>query len=63
VLLEEQAFPFEEQAIAAHEANLARMKQGIWNDWIRKSVHALGELSPAKYGKNEKGDTSYENAL
>ncbi len=62
LLLEEQAFPFEEQAIAAHETNLARMKQGLWNDWIRRSVRALGELSPAKYGKNEKGDTVYDTA-
>src|SRR5262249_49636152 len=31
LLLEEQANPFEEQAIKAHEANLARVKQGVWN--------------------------------
>jgi TolA-binding protein len=53
LLLEEQANPFDEKAIQTHEANLQRLKQGLWNDDIRKSVAALAELSPAKYGKRE----------
>ena len=55
-LPEEQAEPFDEEAMKAHEANLERMKQGLWNDWIQKSAQALASLAPAKYGKHELGD-------
>lgn len=61
ILLEEQAYPFEERAIEAHEANLARIGQGVWNDWVRRSVYALAELAPAKYGKHEHRETSYDS--
>ena len=60
ILLEEQAFPFEEKAIRAHEINLSRLRQGIWNDAIDASVAALGELSPAKYGKQEQREATYD---
>lgn len=60
ILLEEQAFPFEEKAIHAHEINLSRLRQGVWNDAIGKSVVALGQLSPAKYGKQEKREATYD---
>jgi len=60
ILLEEQALPFEEKAIATHEGNLKRVGQGIYDDAIAKSVTALGQLSPAKYGKREVGGDSYE---
>ena len=52
-LLEEQVFPFEEQAIKAHELNAARAKDGIYDDSVRKSFQALAELKPARYGKTE----------
>jgi tetratricopeptide (TPR) repeat protein len=52
-LLEEQVFPFEEQAIKAHELNAARAKDGVYDDWVRKSFQALAELKPARYGKTE----------
>lgn len=60
LLLEEQANPFEEKAMQAYEANLARLRQGLWDQWIRKSSLALGELAPGKYGKNEQLDERYE---
>ena len=60
ILLEEQANPFEEKAIATHETNLQRLRQGLWNDSIKKSVAALAELSPAKYGKREQRENSYD---
>lgn len=60
ILLEEQALPFEEKAIAAHEGNLKRVGQGFYDDSIAKSVTALGVLSPAKYGKREVGGDSYD---
>jgi tetratricopeptide (TPR) repeat protein len=52
-LLEEQVFPFEEQAIKVHELNAARAKEGLYDEWIRKSFAALAELKPARYGKTE----------
>ena len=61
LLLEEQADPFDDQAIKAHEANLDRVGQGLWNPSIRKSVDALGELAPAKYGKREQREDKYES--
>ncbi|MGB8328262.1 MAG: tetratricopeptide repeat protein [Steroidobacteraceae bacterium] len=53
LLLEEQAFPFEEQAIALHEVNLARARDGLFDASVRKSLEALRELKPARYGKTE----------
>jgi TolA-binding protein len=61
LLLEEQAEPFDEQAIKAHEANLQRVTQGLWTPSIRKSVDALGELSPAQYGKHEQREDAYDS--
>ena len=52
-LLEEQANPFEEQAIAIHELNAKRTVDGIYDESVRKSFAALAELSPARYAKTE----------
>lgn len=59
ILLEEQAEPFERKAIEAHEANLGRVKQGLWDDAIHRSASALGELAPALYGKHEMREDRY----
>jgi tetratricopeptide (TPR) repeat protein len=53
LLLEEQVFPFEEQAIQIHELNVARAQEGIYDDGVRKSYQALAELKPGRYGKTE----------
>jgi len=52
-LLEDQAFPFEEQAIQIHEINTARAHDGVYDDWVKKSYAALAELKPGRYGKTE----------
>ena len=52
-LLEEQAFPFEEQAIAIHEVNAQRTQDGLYDESVRHSFQALAELSPARYAKTE----------
>jgi tetratricopeptide (TPR) repeat protein len=52
-LLEEQVYPFEEQAISLHEANAARAKEGIYDEWVKKSYTVLAELKPARYAKTE----------
>jgi TolA-binding protein len=56
ILLEEQAFPFEEQAIEVHEVNAARTAEGIYDEWVIKSIAALGELMPVRYAKTEIGE-------
>ena len=53
VMLEEQAFPFEEKATELHETNARRAASGIYDEWVRKSFAALRELRPVRYGKNE----------
>ena len=57
VLLEEQAFPFEEKAIKLHEVNAARAKDGTYDEWVQKSFSALAQLNPGRYGKVEIGET------
>jgi cellulose synthase operon protein C len=59
ILLEEQAFPFEEKAIEAYETNLRRIPQGVYDRWVADSARALALLAPAKYGKREKGEDFY----
>ncbi len=60
VLLEEQAFPFEEKAIELHELNARRSAKGIYDQWVRNSYAALGELRPVRYGKNERSEVAID---
>ena len=53
LLLEEQAYPFEEKAIEIHETNAQRSWEGWYDLWIRHSFAALASLSPARYAKTE----------
>lgn len=55
LVLEDQAFPLEEKAIEIYEANARRIQAGIYDEWIDKSIIALGQILPARYGKQEKG--------
>jgi TolA-binding protein len=61
VLLEEQAFPFEEKAIKLHEVNAARAKEGTYDEWVQKSFTALAQLNPGRYGKVEIGEQLVES--
>ncbi len=58
VLLEEQAFPFEEKAIELHETNARRTTQGLWDAHVQKSLAELAKLKPVRYGKVERGDAA-----
>jgi tetratricopeptide (TPR) repeat protein len=53
ILLEEQAFPFEEQAIALHEINMRRSWEGVYDEWVKRSFEALSRLMPARFDKQE----------
>ena len=54
ILLEDQAFPFEDKAIEFHEINISRIKDGIFNDSISNSISELKELFPVKYNRKNK---------
>ncbi len=56
ILLEDQAFPFEDKSIEFFEINLARIKDGLYNDWIAKSLKELKSLFPARYDRKPKLD-------
>ena len=56
VLLEEQAFPFEEKATEYHEINARRASSGVYDQWVQRSFDALRELRPVRYGKNERSE-------
>jgi tetratricopeptide (TPR) repeat protein len=51
--IEEQAYPFEEKAIATHKSNLELIALGIYTEWIDKSLQKLAKFVPARYDKPE----------
>jgi len=58
ILLEEQAYPFEEKAIKIHDTNAARTTQGIYDKWVKKSFNILIKLQPVKYLKPERSEST-----
>ena len=60
VLIEEQAFPFEEKAIDIHTANAERVKDNIYDKWVKSSIKALSKLNPIRYAKVEKRESYVE---
>jgi TolA-binding protein len=60
VLLEEQAYPFEEKAIELHEINAKRTTVGLYDEWVQKSFAALRTLRPVRYGKDEHGEAAID---
>ncbi len=57
LVIEEQAYPFEEKAINVHEKNMELLDVGIYNEWIDKSIAKLAVLLPARYAKTEQDST------
>ena len=58
VMLEEQAFPFEEKAITLHELNAQRAATGVYDEWVRASFGALAALKPVRWAKAEREDAA-----
>jgi len=56
LLLEEQAYPFEEKSINIHESNVVRVQGGIYDEWVKKSFSALTALRPVRYAKAERSE-------
>jgi tetratricopeptide (TPR) repeat protein len=54
LLLEEQAFPFEEKAIAIHERNARLAAEGTYDEWVRASYAELARLNPGRYARAER---------
>jgi outer membrane protein assembly factor BamD (BamD/ComL family) len=48
LVLEEEAFPFEERAIDVHQKNLELMATGVYNPWIERSLAKLARLMPGR---------------
>ncbi len=62
ILLEDKAFPFEDKAIEFYEANMAHIRDGVYNKWVKKSLNELKQLFPTRYKRTAKLDR-YINAL
>jgi tetratricopeptide (TPR) repeat protein len=60
ILLEQQAFPFEEKAIEIYEKNVNRVTAGLYDRWIKKSIERLAELLPVRYAKYERSEPFVE---
>ena len=56
MVLEEEAFPFEERAIEIHEENFELLAAGIYNEWVQQSLDELAVLMPGRYAKNESSE-------
>jgi hypothetical protein len=56
LLLEEQVFPFEEQAIDLYVTNTDRTPKGVYDEWVQKSFDRLAGLMPARYAKSERSE-------
>ena len=54
ILLEEQAYPFEEKSITVHEINISRTKDGIYDNWVKESYRILSTIVPARYLRGER---------
>jgi tetratricopeptide (TPR) repeat protein len=53
LVIEEEAYPFEEQAIEVHQENFELLAAGIYNPWVQRSLDKLAILMPGRYAKNE----------
>ncbi|OOZ39532.1 hypothetical protein BOW53_11100, partial [Solemya pervernicosa gill symbiont] len=59
ILLEDQAYPFEEKAIAIHASNLQHINSDIYDDAVKRSLQVLAELMPVRYAKQEIGESLF----
>jgi hypothetical protein len=56
LVIEEEAYPFEEQAIEVHEKNFELLAGGVYNPWVQQSLDKLVVLMPGRYARNEISD-------
>lgn len=59
ILLEEQAYPFEEKSVELLAATAERSWEGLYDKWVKQSFSELAKILPARYGKQEqRGEVS-----
>ncbi|WP_020406667.1 tetratricopeptide repeat protein [Hahella ganghwensis] len=63
LLLEDQAYPFEEDAISIHESNAQRSWDGVYDTWVKNSFKALEKLFPVRYQRTEEIPVVSESIL
>jgi len=54
ILLEEQAYPFEEQAIDILKINTAKVPEGEYDQWIKKTYEVLEVINPTEFKRQAK---------
>ena len=59
LLLEEQAFPFEEKSVEVHSLNARHAADGLYDEWVKKSYAVLAEIEPARFGKHFEPETYF----
>ena len=55
ILLEEEAYPFEERAIELYKLTAQKTKFGTYDQWVAKSLKALATINPTLYSRPFKG--------
>ena len=60
ILLEEQAYPFEEKSINIHETNVGRISAGTYDEWVKKCKR---ELEWIKNGTDETNASICRNCI
>ena len=53
LVIEEEAYPFEERSIEVHSQNFELLAGGIYNPWIQRSLDKLAVLMPGRFAKND----------
>ena len=54
ILLEEQAYPFEEQAMDIYKINVSKIPDGLFDEWVQRSLSVLEEMNPTEYKREFK---------
>jgi hypothetical protein len=54
ILLEEQAYPFEEQAMDIYKINIQKVAQGHYDKWIDRSFEVMALMNPTEFKRDLK---------
>ena len=54
ILLEEQAYPFEEQAMDIYMINIEKVAQGHYDKWIQQTFEVMAQMNPTEFKRDLK---------
>ncbi len=54
ILLEEQAYPFEEQAMDIYKINIDKVAQGHYDKWIERTFEVMAQMNPTEFERKLK---------